>query len=158
MNLSRQVASMRIPTGYVVTGKTEGAPTRQMRGDVGTLDKQYQVLEVKVEYETRTNANMLDDIPVRTQTIYSKVDFADTCKKECDSLADCSAFYAIRMLRECPNPSANDGQTEGGCKGVCGYYENLWEATRYAKTSSVEPYLFEGNLNLKQAYMLTPDK
>jgi len=158
MNLSRQVAGMRIPTGYVVTGKTEGAPTRQMRGDVGTLDKQYQVLEVKVEYETRTNANMLDDVPVRTQTIYSKVDFADECKNKCDKDYNCAAYYSIKMMRECPNPSANDGQTEGGCKGVCGFYDNQWQSIRYAKTSSIEPYLFEGNLNLKQVYMLTPDK
>ena len=158
MDPSRQVVSIRIPPGYVVTGKTEGAATRQMRGDVGTLDKQYQVLEVKVEYETRTNANMLDDIPVRTQTIYSKVDFADTCKRACDSAIDCSAFYAVKMMRECPNPSANDGQTEGGCKGVCGFYDNQWQSIRYAKTSSITPYLFEGNLNLKQVYMLTPDK
>jgi hypothetical protein len=158
MNASRQVVSMRIPPGYVVTGKTEGAPTRQMRGDVGTIDKQYQVLEVKVEYDTRTNANMIDDIPVRTQTIYSKVDFADTCKKACDSEADCSAFYAVKIMRECPNPSANDGQTEGGCKSVCGFYDNQWQSIRYARTSSIEPYLFDGNLNLKQVYLLTPDK
>jgi hypothetical protein len=156
MNLSRQVASMRIPTGYVVTGKTEGAPTRQMRGDVGTLDKQYQVLEVKVEYETRTNANMIDDMPVRTKTIYSKVNFADECKKECDSQTDCSAYYSIRMLRECPNPSANDGQTEGGCKGVCGFYDNQWENIRHGSFKNVENYLFDGNVYVKSLWTTTP--
>jgi hypothetical protein len=155
MNPSRQVASMRIPPGYVVTGKTEGAATRQMRGDVGTLDKQYQMLEVKVEYETRTNANMIDDMPVKTKTIYSKIDFADICKKECDKDYNCSAYYAVKMMRECPNPSANDGQTEGGCKAVCGMYDE--SLIRFAKTSSIEPYLFEGNLNLKQVYMLATD-
>lgn len=156
MDPSRQVVTMRIPAGYIVTGKTEGAPTRQMRGDVDSLDKQYEVLEVKVEYETRTNANMIDDMPVRTQTIYSKVDFADTCRKNCNANTDCAAYYAVKMMRECPDPSANDGQTEGGCKSVCGYYENQWESIRLGSYKSIEPYLFDGNMHVKSLWTTTP--
>jgi hypothetical protein len=158
MDPSRQVASIRVPNGVIVTGRSEGAPTRQMRGDLGSIDKQYQILEVKVEYNTRSNANVIDDMPVRTETIYSKVDFAKTCQKTCDTNVDCAAYYAVKMMRECPNPVANDGQTEGGCKNVCGYYENQWENIRFGDYKNVEPYLFEGNVHVKKLWSTTPLK
>jgi len=151
MDLSRQVMSMRLPNGYNVIARTEGAPTRNFRefSDVATMDRQYKVLEVKVDYKTLDNANVIDSMPVRTETIYSKVDFAETCKKTCDANVDCAAYYAVKMMRDCPNPNANDGQTQGGCKNVCGYYENQWENVRNGDYKNIEPYLFDGKLHIK---------
>ena len=57
-------------------------------------------------------------------------------------------------MRECPNPNANNGEepASGGCKSVCGFYEDQGENINKGKFKNLEPYLFDGKLYIKSVW------
>lgn len=149
----RPVASLRIPKGYVARCDTAGRPTDTRTGDSPTLPRAYDTITVEVLYNQKTAGNMIDNFPVRTEKLASKPNFEAVCKKSCDQDYDCTAYYAVRNMRRCPNPAAAGGEdpANNGCEQICGYYDNQTDNVRNAKYTQVEPYLFAGNLHVKQA-------
>jgi len=151
INPSRPVKSMLVPTGFEVSGRGFGLGRRALPAYSTVVNTGYNILELRVFYNVKSQYNMIDDLAVRTKTIYSKREFANDCKTECDNRHDCNAYYAIRNMRECPNPQANDGSLTG-CKATCGFYEYQNDSIKTGENKSVEPYLFAGNVHVKQVW------
>lgn len=150
---SRPVTSLIIPTpGYTVIGKTPNGNTTLPQKS--NLDQSYAILELRVSYNTRNRSNFIENVPVRTKDFMSKRNFAADCQKECSSNNDCNAYYAIRIMSECPNPKADNGENNGeGCKAKCGFYENQGSnIAKVGKFKNIEPYIFKGNVHVKSIW------
>jgi len=153
---SRPVKSAIIPSpAYNVIGKGFGTGDTTLPPKAANLATTYAILELRVNYNKRANHNMIDNMPVRTKVFTSKRDYAEDCEKECSASHDCNAYYATRIMRECPNPNANNGEDpeKNGCRSKCGFYENQGEdIKRKGDYRNIEPYLFEGNVNVKRIW------
>ena len=152
---SRPVKSAIIPSpAYEVIGKGFGMGSVLLKGNLPNIRTNYAMLELRVNYNTRQNFNMIDNLPVRTKEFTSNASFADECKKECSANSECNAYYAIRLKRECPNPSANAGEdpSKDGCRALCGFYEDQGGAVAKGNFKNVEPYLFDGNVHVKKVW------
>lgn len=152
---SRPVKSAFVPSpAYTVVGKSFGAAATTFPERYANINSKFTILELRVNYNTRVNANMIDNQPVRTRVFVSKANFADECKIECSANHDCNAYYALRIKKECPNPKANNGEdpSTNGCRSICGFYEKQGENIRNGDYKSIEPYLFEGNVHVKKIW------
>jgi len=150
---SRPVRSLRIPKGYAARCEKQGRPTDLRTGDVPNLASNYDVIRIEVKYKEKTH-NMIDNFPVRTEVLTSEANFAGKCKQKCDVDYNCTAYYALRMAKECPNPAAANGEDPAvnGCRQLCGYYDDQGDNVPNAQYASVEPYLFDGKLSVKEAH------
>jgi len=152
---TRKAMSLSIPRGYTVVGTTpfSGTADKTFNANVPNMTTQYPALIVNVLYTEKPSANMIDNLPVRVDTVNSKTDYYKECKQECDANYDCKAYYALRVVRECPNPEANDGEdpTANGCKYICGYYEGQNANMATAEYRSIQPQLYDGKLSIKNA-------
>lgn len=155
LDRTRPVRSLLLPKGYSVTLKMFGKPNDTRTTNAPALPQlAYTTATVAVKYNVRNGANMIDNFPVRTSTHESVAGFEEVCKKECDAKFDCTAYYAVRMMQECPNPTASQGEdpATNGCKQVCGFYDGQNDNMRNAAYKAVEPYLFQGKLSVKTIY------
>jgi len=152
---SRPVRSAIIPTpAYSVLGRGFGMGSVTLPASAPNIAANYAILELRVNYNTRPNHNMVDNVAVRTREFTSNKAFADECKKECSANNECNAYYALRVVRECPNPNANAGEdpAKDGCRAVCGFYENQGENIKKGDFKNMEPYLFQGNVHVKKVW------
>lgn len=149
-----RVESLGIPFGTKVTGRKSGNRDTIFRNYVPQLGMQYSTLVVDVDYTEKVGANMIDNVNVRTKVYRSKKNFEKECKQECSANYDCKAYYALKMMRECPNPDAVDGQDPAvnGCKEVCGFYEAADMNLATVNYRAIEPQLYSGKLWIKQDY------
>ena len=149
----RPVKSAITPNaGYIVTGK--GKSTLEFPKRANVITAEFLILNLQVLYNGRSSYNMIDDMPVRTKVFTSERQYADKCKAECSANNDCNAYYAVRVMRECPNPNANNGEdpAKDGCRSVCGFYENQGGNIKKGAFKNMEPYLFNGQLNVKRIW------